>query len=67
MSCNLFSLGDLHPQPLPNINLQYERFFIIKEEFLLQKNQACDSLEKIKGFVYFSVQIHHKIIQRQLI
>ena len=39
--------------------------FISKEEFLLQTNQICDSLEKIKGFVCFAVQNIPNIIERQ--
>ena len=55
MSHDLFNLGNLPPQPLPKINLEYGHFFISKEEFLLRTNQICDSLEKIKGFVCFAV------------
>ena len=65
MSHDLFNLGNLPPQPLPKINLEYGHFFISKEEFLLRTNEICDSLEKIKGFVCFAVQNHHKIIERQ--
>ena len=52
---------------IPEVNLEHERFYITKEEFLLQMNQICHNLENIKGFVRFSIQNQHKIIERQLI
>ena len=38
MSGNLIYPQDSLPQLIPEVNLEHERFYITKEEFLLQMN-----------------------------
>ena len=67
MSGNLIYPQDSLPQLIPEVNLEHERFYITKEELLVQMNQIWQNLENIKGFARFAIQNHHKIIERQLI